>query len=117
MGVHVVINGHELNCFDVPVEPGEEFEVRIDARGKPAVEHLGECRYGPEFMHSYWDGDDEEHETDEGDPDGCCCICDQCGFEMMTGEDGWFYETEGPHGGLLYEPKFNFCPGCGRRVM
>lgn len=81
------------------------------------VEHLGECRYGPEFMHSYWDGDDEEHETDEGDPDGCCCICDQCGFEMMTGDEGWFDETEGPHGGLLYEPKFNFCPNCGRKVI
>lgn len=77
----------------------------------------GKCRYLPDVMYSYFDEDDVEHETQEGDPDGCACSCSVCGFPMLTGEMGWFNEKEGPHGGILYEPRFRYCPECGMEVM
>lgn len=74
------------------------------------------CRFVPEVMHTYYDEDDIEHDTDEGCPDGGYCICSECGFPMLAGEIGWFNESEGPHGGIIYEPRFNYCPNCGAKV-
>lgn len=31
--------------------------------------------------------------------------------------DGWFDEEKGPHGGIVYKPRFNFCPKCGSKVV
>ena len=74
------------------------------------------CRYIPDVMHTYYDEDDVEHDADEADPDGCLCSCDKCGNPMLTGEIGWFDESTGEHGGIVYIPRFSFCPECGRKV-
>lgn len=72
------------------------------------------CRFVPEIQWTYLDDDDIEHDTDEGSPfdDGGACDCDKCGWPMMTGDCGWFEELEGPHGGIIYKPNFNYCPNC-----
>ena len=42
--------------------------------------------------------------------------CSFCGYEMMTGEEGWFDYERKEHGNLLI-PNFNYCPNCGARVV
>lgn len=42
--------------------------------------------------------------------------CSVCGFEMMTGEEGWFDYERKEHGNRLI-PNFNYCPNCGARVV
>lgn len=85
----------------------------VDSRVCKPVET---CHYFPDLMHSYYDEDDNEIDTDEADPDGCHCSCDHCGYTMMTGELGWFDESPGEHGGIVYVPRFKHCPECGRSV-
>lgn len=78
--------------------------------------HVETCRYISDVMHTYFDDDDNEVDIDEADPDGCHCSCDKCGYPMMTGELGWFDESPGEHGGIVYVPRFKHCPECGREV-
>lgn len=75
------------------------------------------CRFIPENIHWYFDENDNEIETEEGHPDGSMeCSCSKCGYPMLSDEGGWFDEEEGPHGGIVYKPRFNFCPNCGSRA-
>lgn len=76
------------------------------------------CKYLPNVHAAWFDDNDEEHEdtnlealrTSEN------AYCSVCGYEMITGEEGWFdYEHE-EHGNRLI-PRFNYCPSCGARVV
>lgn len=76
------------------------------------------CEYLPCAYATWFDDDDEECEDTKleafGSDENACCS--SCGYEMMTGEDGWFdYERE-EHGNRLI-PLFDYCPGCGSRVV
>ena len=33
MGERIMVNGRELNCFDLPPEPKEEYTVHVDGLG------------------------------------------------------------------------------------
>ena len=87
--------------------------VEIDGR---EYEPVAWCEYLPDVTHSCFDENDNEIDTDEGVPDGCCCSCSACGYTMLTGEGGWFDEVEGEHGGIVYTPRFKRCPECGAHV-
>ena len=92
------------------------FATEAEAIDAWNTRHVETCHYIPDVMHSYFDEDDNEIDTDEADPDGCYCSCDHCGYTMMTGELGWFDESPGEHGGIVYVPRFKHCPECGRKV-
>lgn len=76
------------------------------------------CKYLPN-VHAVWFGDnDEEYEDTSLEALGNSenAYCSVCGYEMMTGEEGWFdYEHE-EHGNRLI-PRFNYCPSCGARAV
>ena len=76
------------------------------------------CKYLPRVCATWFDDDDEEHEDTslEALENSENAYCSVCGYEMMTGEEGWFdYERE-EHGNRLI-PNFNYCPNCGARVV
>lgn len=104
--------GECCNCGALTRAFATESEA-IDAWN---TRHVETCHYIPDVMHSYYDEDDNEIDTDEADPDGCHCSCNHCGYTMMTGELGWFDEHKGEHGGIVYVPRFKHCPECGRKV-
>lgn len=76
------------------------------------------CKYLPNVHAAWFDNNDEEHEdtnlealrTSEN------AYCSVCGYEMMTGEEGWFDYEHKEHGNRLI-PRFNYCPACGARVV
>lgn len=76
------------------------------------------CKYLPNVHAAWFDGNDEEHEdtslealrTSEN------AYCSVCGYEMMTGEEGWFDYERKEHGNRLI-PRFSHCPNCGARVV
>ncbi len=70
----------------------------------------------PELMASAYDGDGAEVECCEAAPGNLAYACAECGCTLAGGEDGWFDEKRGDHGGIAYRPRFNFCPECGRMV-
>lgn len=99
----------------------EAFAVREHVEDGECVETLyvpeRTCHYFPDEWQSAFDENDEEIETGETFADGCDYSCDICGFTMLGGEDGgWFDETPGEYGGWNYKPRFNFCPNCGAKV-
>lgn len=74
------------------------------------------CRYEPEIMHSYFDDDDNEISTHLADDDGIAYECSECGFPMLR--EGWFTEEPGEHGGWEVDKRwFDYCPGCGAKVV
>lgn len=76
------------------------------------------CKYLPNVHTTWFDDNDEEHEDTSLEALGNSenAYCSVCGYEMMTGEEGWFdYEHE-EHGNRLI-PRFNYCPNCGARVV
>lgn len=76
------------------------------------------CKYLPITCATWFDNNDEEHEGTSLEAFGTSenAYCSFCGYEMMTGEEGWFdYERE-EHGNRLI-PRFNYCPNCGARVV
>jgi hypothetical protein len=76
------------------------------------------CKYLPNVHAAWFDGNDEEHEDTNlealGHSENACCSF--CGYEMMTGEEGWFDYERKEHGNRLI-PLFNYCPDCGARVV
>lgn len=76
------------------------------------------CKYLPCVGSVWFDDDDEEHEDtsleDLGHSENA--YCSVCSYEMMTGEEGWFDYERKEHGNRLI-PRFNYCPGCGARVV
>lgn len=90
---------------------------------KPALERLADlidttCKYLPNVHVMWFDDNDEEYEDTSLEALGNSenAYCSVCGYEMMTGEEGWFdYERE-EHGNRLI-PNFNYCPNCGARVV
>ena len=76
------------------------------------------CKYLPISSVVWCDESGEEHEEENLEEFGYSenAYCTACGYEMMTGEEGWFdYERE-EHGNRLI-PNFNYCPNCGARVV
>lgn len=76
------------------------------------------CKYLPNVHAVWFDDNDEEYEDTSLEALGNSenAYCSVCGYEMMTGEEGWFdYERE-EHGNRLI-PNFNYCPNCGARVV
>lgn len=76
------------------------------------------CEYLP-CAHAIWyDDDGEEHEDTKlealGTSEDACCS--SCGYEMVTGDDGWFDYERKEHGNRLI-PLFDYCPNCGARVV
>lgn len=76
------------------------------------------CKYLPCVCVTWVDDNDEEHEEENLEEPGYSenAYCSVCGFEMMTGEEGWFDYERKEHGNLLI-PNFNYCPNCGARVV
>ena len=90
---------------------------------KPALERLADlidpiCKYLPCVCVTWVDDNDEEHEEENLEEPGYSenAYCSVCGFEMMTGEEGWFDYERKEHGNRLI-PNFNYCPNCGARVV
>lgn len=76
------------------------------------------CKYLPNVHAVWFDDNDEEYEDTSLEALGNSenAYCSVCGYEMLTGEEGWFdYEHE-EHGNRLI-PRFNYCPFCGARVV
>lgn len=76
------------------------------------------CKYPPCVCVTWVDDNDEEHEEENLEEPGYSenAYCSVCGYEMMTGEEGWFDYERKEHGNLLI-PNFNYCPNCGARVV
>ena len=76
------------------------------------------CKYLPCVCATWFDDDDEEHEDTSLEALGNSenAYCTACGYEMMTGEEGWFDYERKEHGNRLI-PNFNYCPNCGARVV
>lgn len=76
------------------------------------------CQYLPCVCAAWSDGDDEEHEDTSLEALGNSenAYCTACGYEMMTGEEGWFDYERKEHGNRLI-PRFSYCPNCGARVV
>lgn len=74
------------------------------------------CHYEPEIIYSYYDDDDNEINTHLADDDGISYECSECGFAMLR--EGWFTEEPGEHGGWEIDKRwFEYCPGCGAKVV
>ena len=76
------------------------------------------CKYLPITCATWFDDNDEEHEDTSLEALGNSenAYCSFCGYEMMTGEEGWFDYERKEHGNRLI-PLFNNCPDCGARVV
>lgn len=76
------------------------------------------CKYSPITCATWFDDNDEEHEDTSLEALGNSenAYCSFCGYEMMTGEEGWFDYERKEHGNRLI-PLFNYCPDCGARVV
>lgn len=76
------------------------------------------CKYLPITCATWFDDNDEEHEDTSLEALGTSenAYCSFCGYEMMTGEEGWFDYERKEHGNRLI-PRFNYCPDCGARVV
>lgn len=76
------------------------------------------CQYLPCVCVTWVDDNGEEHEEENLEEPGYSenAYCSVCGYEMMTGEEGWFDYKSEEHGNRLI-PNFNYCPNCGARVV
>lgn len=76
------------------------------------------CKYLPITCAVWFDDNDEEHEDIrlEAFTSSENASCSVCGYEMMTGEEGWFDYEQKERGNRLI-PRFNYCPNCGARVV
>lgn len=98
-------------------------ELSLEDNNKAILERLVDlidptCKYLPIVSVTWCDDNGEEHEEENLEEPGYSenAYCSVCGFEMMTGEEGWFdYERE-EHGNRII-PNFNYCPSCGARVV
>lgn len=52
MGEHVIVNGRELNFFDLPPKPTDEVRVTVNDFGDVVVEH-GEPRQSRNIIELY----------------------------------------------------------------
>lgn len=103
----VVCNVHEGGCGAT----GGYAETKEGAARKWNKRDYPTCHYTPDVMAESYDEHGNEIESTEP-ADGCgCFVCDQCGYLMMFGDDGWF-DKEPP-----YTPRFKFCPRCGAMVI
>lgn len=93
-------------------EYGELFSRLADLIDHPTCEYLP-CAYA-----IWYDDDGEEHEDTKLEALGTSenTYCSVCGYEMMTGDEGWFDYERKEHGNRLI-PRFNYCPSCGARVV
>lgn len=75
-------------------------------------------KYLPINCATWFDDNDVEHEDESLEDFDVTenAFCPFCGYEMMTGEEGWFDYEHKEHGNQLI-PRFNYCPGCGSRVV
>ena len=78
------------------------------------------CKYLPITYATWFDDNDEEHEDTSLEALGNSenAYCSFCGYEMMTGEEGWFDYERKEHGNHLI-PLFNllswmWCKGGAR---
>ena len=90
---------------------------------KPALERLANlidptCKYLSNVHAVWFDDNDEEYEDTSLEALGNSenAYCSVCGYEMMTGEEGWFDYERKERGNRLI-PNFNYCPNCGARVV
>lgn len=97
--------------------------IRTVRGSKGAMEALADlidpiCKYLPITCAVWFDDNDEEHEDIrlEAFTSSENAYCSVCGYEMMTGEEGWFDYERKEHGNRLI-PRFNYCPNCGARVV
>lgn len=76
------------------------------------------CQYQPNVHATWFDDNGEELEDTslEDTANSENTYCSACGYEMMTGEEGWFDYKREEHGNRLI-PNFNYCPNCGARVV
>ena len=76
------------------------------------------CEYLPCAYAIWYDDDDEEHEDTKLEAFGTSenTYCSSCGYEMMTGDEGWFDYERKEHGSRLI-PLFDYCPNCGSKVV
>ena len=76
------------------------------------------CQYLPCVCVTWVDDNGEEHEEKNLEEFGYSegAYCSVCGYEMMTGEEGWFDYKREEHGNRLI-PNFNYCPNCDARVV
>lgn len=76
------------------------------------------CEYLPCACVTWVDDNGEEHEEKNLEEFGYSegAYCSVCGYEMMTGEEGWFDYKREEHGNRLI-PNFNYCPNCDARVV
>ena len=109
----------QIGCADCGFWfPSEEMISRKNAIERWNTRTERTCHYFPDEWQSAFDENDEEIETGEAYADGCCYSCDVCGYTMLGGDEGgWFEETPGEYGGWNYKPRFDFCPHCGARVV
>lgn len=108
-----------VECSKVAHALGLEYEVHgcIAAFGRADVTALADfidptCVYEPTETLTRWDENDNEHETNEPDFDCGTFACSRCGYEMLYGDEGGWFDTEPP-----YAPHFKFCPNCRARVL
>lgn len=104
-------------------------EQAITATLGRAYEPRGTCHYEPDYKgFTWWDENDVEHYEEYSAGDECSSAsCDECGYTMMVGDDGWFdgwdeitewtEEDGSEHKGYVLKPRFKFCPNCGREVV
>lgn len=89
-----------------------------DAFNRLAVLIDPTCQYMPCVCVTWVDDNGKEHEEENLEEPGYSenAYCSVCGYEMMTGEEGWFDYKSEEHGNRLI-PNFNYCPNCGARVV
>lgn len=98
-------------------------DTTFEDDGKAILERLADlidptCKYLPIASAAWCDESGEEHEEENLEEFGYSenAYCTACGYEMMTGEEGWFDYERKEHDNLLI-PNFNYCPNCGARVV
>lgn len=100
-----------LNCIGITYDYANLFNRLADLIDST-------CKYLPCVCVTWVDDNDEEHEEENLEEPGYSenAYCSVCGYEMMSGEEGWFDYERKEHGNLLI-PNFNYCPNCGARVV
>lgn len=100
-----------LNCIGITYDYANLFSRLADLIDPT-------CKYPPCVCITWVDDNGEEHEEENLEEPGYSenAYCSVCGYEMMTGEEGWFDYKREEHGNRLI-PNFNYCPNCGARVV
>lgn len=98
-------------------------DASFEEDSKAMLERLADlidptCQYQPNVHATWFDDNGEELEDTslEDTANSENAYCSACGYEMMTGEEGWFDYERKEHGNRLI-PNFNYRPNCGARVV